>query len=688
MAEDKPPPESTSSDERPMAPLQRGSTAATTGAFVTEVGDPMPPVPPLTDSELASASPSASASVGEPLPPPPPEEPLYLAMAPSRRSAQNVQRQHFSPLSGSSPVTNSDPTTPGDNKPASGTLSPPPKQRNALEPSTSQKDATDSTPNMQLEPSPVLPRPPLFSPPQRQELRAEAKEHNPETILPLANVTPPHAIAPSPTVATPQVPRKSATVADVTDVTNRPPETQALRRKSADEHILESAHVRQFHLQASRRERLVKTAQTLVIHFSFFGAGMYFATFGPTIQDLAVALSVSLSRVLFLLAARGLGFFLGAVVSGVCLRIVNAQVSLMVLDFFLAMACIGVSYFDTLLQSELLFALGGLALGGIHIIGVLWVLSLWREASGFMIQTLSFVYCIGCVLGPVVGEPFMTQRSVLQPPSDLPPPKERELAYLTSLEDKDFIYVAYAYWLVGLYVFAVTFLALASFFIHPRHQDLSPMETECPVAPCTGLVVMLVFYLATYVAVETIYGQLIAAFTLLLGHNKTTAAYVTSLFWAAFTTVRGVSIMWLKQQGSFNVLLCCNVLLVVVAGVEAVFGHQTQVIWLGSALVGACIAPVMPSTLLLLHDYLGVSRRRFALVMMAVGASSAFAPLVVGAVMESEPMLFHYSIAGLAVILLLLIMIGRALVGRTAIEDGYALVPTDEQRRPSKRSVK
>lgn len=499
---------------------------------------------------------------------------------------------------------------------------------------------------------------------------------------------PPHTIAPSPTVTTPQVPRKSATVADVTDITNRPPETQALRRNSADEHILESAHVRQSHLQASRRERLVKTAQTLVIHLSFFGAGMYFAMFGPTIQDLAVTLSVNLFRVLFLLAARGIGFFLGAVVIGVCLRIVNAQVSLIVLDFILAMACIGVSYFDTLLQSELLFALGGFALGGIHIIGVLWLSALWREASGFMIQTLSFMYCMGCVLGPVVGEPFMTQRSVLQPPSDLPPPRERELAYLTSLEDKDFIYVAYAYWLVGLYVFAVTSLALASFFVDPRHQDLSPMETQCPVAPCNGLVVVLVLYLATYVAVEIIYGQLIAAFTLLLGHNKTTAAYVTSLFWAAFTTVRGVSIMWLKQQGSFNLLLCCNVFLVVVAGVEVVFGHQTRVIWMGSALVGACIAPVMPSTLLLLHDYLGVSPRRFTIVMLAVGASSAFAPLGLAAEMESEPMLFHYSIAGLAAILLLLIVIGRMLVGRTAIEDGYALLPTDEQRRPSKRSVK
>lgn len=40
--------------------------------------------------------------------------------------------------------------------------------------------------------------------------------------------------------------------------------------------------------------------------------GMYYALFGPTVQDLAVTLDVGLFRVLFLLAARGVGYFLGA----------------------------------------------------------------------------------------------------------------------------------------------------------------------------------------------------------------------------------------------------------------------------------------------------------------------------------------------------------------------------------------
>ncbi|KAK8765497.1 hypothetical protein V5799_031893 [Amblyomma americanum] len=322
----------------------------------------------------------------------------------------------------------------------------------------------------------------------------------------------------------------------------------------------------------------------------------------------------------------------------------------------------------------------------VHAVGVLWISALHRDASGFLLQTLSFMHCIGCTLAPILSEPFMTRRSLLQPPSDLPPPVERELAYLTSLEDKDFIYIAYAYWAVGIYVFLIVFLALVAFFVDPRHQDLRPMETQCPAVPISGLVVVLFFYLFLAVAMEIIYSQLIAAFALLLGHNKTVAAYVTSLFWASYSTVRGVSITWLKQHGSFNVLLCSNVFLVAVTAFSSVFGYQTRVMWIGTALAAACMAPVMPSTLLLLHDHSGVSVGRFALAVFTVGVSSAFAPLCLGAKLEREPMLFHYALAALAVLSLLLVFVGRTLVRRTPVEDGYTLLPAD--RRPSNRSSK
>lgn len=497
-----------------------------------------------------------------------------------------------------------------------------------------------------------------WTPPRSQTKGAAASEG-------AASKAPPVAAPQSP----PQVPRKSVTVADVTSRA----EAQELHRKWAHEHFLESAPVRESHMEASRRERLVKTAQTFCIHLSFFGTGMYYALFGPTVQDLAVTLDVGLFRVLFLLAARGVGYFLGAMAGGVLLRPLNPQVLLVVLDFVLAMACLGVSYFDTLFQSELLFGLGGFALGAIDIVGVLWISALWREASGFLLQTLSFMHCMGCTLAPLLGEPFLTQRSVLQPPSGMPPAVERELAYLTSLEDKDFVYVAYAYWAVALYVFVVVFLALVAFFVDPRHQDLRVMERQCPVVPCSGLVVVLFLYLLASVAMEIIYSQLVAAFALLIGQNKTVAAYLTSSFWAAFSAVRGASIVWLQQHGSFGVLLCSNVLLVALTGFDSVFGYQTRVMWIGTALAGACMAPVMPSTLLLLHDHSGVSRGRFTLAVLAVGASSAFAPLCLGAELERQPMLFHYVLAALAGVSLLLVLVARVLVHR--IDDGYIPLP-------------
>ncbi|KAK8758345.1 hypothetical protein V5799_004038 [Amblyomma americanum] len=536
-----------------------------------------------------------------------------------------------------------------------------------------------SSPYIATPPLAIVTPPKSAATPPRNGMKAGAEPATGKT--PKSDSQPTATPSGAPTSAQ-QAARKSATVGDVTAAAEKP----ALEHKWERDRFLEHAPARKPDLEAGRRGRLVKSAQTFSIHLTFFGMGMYYAMFGPTLQDLAVTLDVDLYHALFLLAARGIGYFLGAVAGGVLLRPVNPQVLLIVLDFFLAMACLGVSYFDTLFQSQLVFGLGGFALGAINIVGVLWVSALHRDASGFLLQTLSFMHCIGCTLAPILSEPFMTRRSLLQPPSDLPPPVERELAYLTSLEDKDFIYISYAYWAVGIYVFLIIFLALVAFFVDPRHQDLRPMETQCPAVPFSGLVVVLFFYLFLAVAMEIIYSQLIAAFALLLGHNKTVAAYVTSLFWASYSTVRGVSITWLKQHGSFNVLLCSNVFLVAVTAFSSVFGYQTRVMWIGTALAAACMAPVMPSTLLLLHDHSGVSVGRFTLAVFTVGVSSAFAPLCLGAKLEREPMLFHYALAALAVLSLLLVFIGRTLVRRTPIEDGYTLLPAD--RRPSNRSSK
>ncbi|XP_037526825.1 sodium-dependent glucose transporter 1 [Rhipicephalus sanguineus] len=525
-----------------------------------------------------------------------------------------------------------------------------------------QVKATQTTPHASTPPSPGEESSPTehkspFAPPPTAAVSVMPRRSQPWT----PTVTSPRVQtkAGSATTAAQSPPRKSATVADVTS-----PE---LHRKEP----LECAPFGE--------ERPIRTVHTFCIHLSFFGMGMYYALFGPTVQDMAVTLDVGLFRVLFLLTARGVGYFFGAISGGVLLRPVNPQVLLVVLDLFLAMACLGVSYFGTLFQSELLFGLGGFALGAINIVGVLWMSALWREASGFLLQTLSFMHCMGCTLAPMLGEPFLTQRSVLQPPSDMPPAVERELAYLTSLEDKDFVYVAYAYWAVALYVFVVVFLVLVAYLVDPRHQDLRVMETQCPVEPCSGIVVVLFLYLFASVAMEIIYSQLIAAFALLLGHNKTVASYLTSAFWAAFTTVRGVSMIWLQQHGSFNVLLLCNIFLVALTGLNSVLGHHTRVMWIGTALAGAGMAPVMPSTLLLLHDYSGVSLGRFTLAVLAVGASSAFAPICLGAELESEPMLFHYALTALAGISLLLVLVGRTLVRR---DEGYTPLQRADQVFP------
>lgn len=99
------------------------------------------------------------------------------------------------------------------------------------------------------------------------------------------------------------------------------------------------------------------------------------------------------------------------------------------------------------------------------------------------------------------------------------------------------------------------------------------------------------------------------------------------------------------------------------------------------------MAPSMPSTLLMLHDYSGVSISRFALAMLVACASSAFPPLCVGAKLERQPKLFHQALAALSTVALVLALIGRTLLRRIAMEECYVRLPTDDIRRPSYRAL-
>lgn len=143
--------------------------------------------------------------------------------------------------------------------------------------------------------------------------------------------------------------------------------TKSDQTNKAHQHILDPKPLKEWNREVNRRERIIKVTQTLSIHLSFFGTGMYYSLFGPTIQDLAVTLNVDFPHVLYLLAARGMGTFFGSVLGGIFLRSVNPQVLFVVLDFFVALACIGVSYFDDLIKCSFLFGLGGTAVGAINI---------------------------------------------------------------------------------------------------------------------------------------------------------------------------------------------------------------------------------------------------------------------------------------------------------------------------------
>lgn len=153
-------------------------------------------------------------------------------------------------------------------------------------------------------------------------------------------------------------------------------------------------------------------------------------------------------------------------------------------------------------------------------------------------------------------------------------------------------------------------------------QDLNP-TTAAQTTP-TGLKVSMIFLAAFFMhcvyGVELSFGGLLATFAVKcdLHLSKTTASYMTSLYWAAFTFFRLFSIALvscLSSRSMMHVSLC----LIAVGNIILLpFGNQYEwALWLGSGLMGIGVSSVYPTLWGYLEDVIPVTGKITSLITIA-----------------------------------------------------------------------
>jgi FHS family Na+ dependent glucose MFS transporter 1 len=337
--------------------------------------------------------------------------------------------------------------------------------------------------------------------------------------------------------------------------------------------------------------------------------GLDLAVVGPTLPNLAGQTGTSVGEVglIFFLAAAGGS--VGTVLSGWILdkapgRLVLGGAQIIAGSLFLLVP--HVRWYGLLLVIFVCKGVVGGLVGSSANTLLQWV---HREKSGPFVNALHFFFGLGAFVSPFLLGLLLT---------------------------------------VGLpYSVAFTLLAIADVTVgaavlarlpspetppaHPR-QVGADASTRSYLAP---LVIAAMLFLFFYVSAELTFGGWLYTYALNLGlADAARAAYLTSLFWLAFTIGRLISIPVASRVPPARILALCFTGAATFVGLLVAFPGSPEVLWISAAGVGLSLAPMWPNGYNLAVQSVRLTARVGAVIMLGDSVGAMVLPGLTGLFME------------------------------------------------------
>jgi len=300
----------------------------------------------------------------------------------------------------------------------------------------------------------------------------------------------------------------------------------------------------------------------------FVALGLAYAALGPTLADLAANVGTDLTRISYVLSARGLGYLVGSLVGG---RLYDrrwgnplmAGALLCAAVVMVAVPTIPVLWLLVSVVFVLGFFLGVVDLGGNTLL-------VWLHGEGVdpYMNALHFFFGIGAFLSPVVIAQAVSRTGDITP----------------------------GYWvLAALLVPVAVWLGRL-----PSPQAAPEREEHVDGTPegRAGLVVLIAVFFFLYVGAEAGFGGWIATYARTTGvGDAVTAAYLTSAFWGAMTVGRLLAVPISARYAPRYVLAADLVGALVSVVVLAIWPGNPAATWIGTIGAGLSIASLFPTAL-------------------------------------------------------------------------------------------
>ncbi|PWA31641.1 hypothetical protein CCH79_00006562, partial [Gambusia affinis] len=437
---------------------------------------------------------------------------------------------------------------------------------------------------------------------------------------------------------------------------------------------------------------------TLTYWSVFFSFGLCIAFLGPTILDLQCQTNSTLSQITWVFFSQQFCLLIGSSVGGVFKRtLFSALAALFVSALLISVIFAIIPVCNNVLVLAIAMAVSGLAMGVIDTIANIQLVAIYRKDSAIFLQALHFFIGFGALVSPLIADPFLSEtgcgnhtgneteimhhfRSMLR----YSPIAEHNITQSHLPHDgvvKEEPIVQYAFWIMALInlpvPIAVLFLMYRENLLPccpgstPRllDKDELAMETQqgaegpdleqkehkagghgsifscCQNDNLRGLPVsffmihilggMVLFMTDGIVGAYAGFVYTYAVAPPMSLPNKT-AGYLASIFWAAITAGRLLSIPLSYRFQPVRLLMFNLAGAIVTVLMLLIFYTSRIFLFVGTCLCGLFLSSIFPCMLAYTEDILDYQGCATSVLVTSAGMGEMVMQVLVGSIIQSE----------------------------------------------------
>ncbi|XP_003739063.1 sodium-dependent glucose transporter 1-like [Galendromus occidentalis] len=287
-----------------------------------------------------------------------------------------------------------------------------------------------------------------------------------------------------------------------------------------------------------------------------------------------------------------------------------------------------------------------------------WIQVLWKEKSGPILQLYNLIFGVGGIIAPLICEPFLSPHVLKRAPDlegFLDPESITEASLLP--ESKSRVSVAYA--IMGTVFLANVVSILLSYCVDKTNPVPEKSPDSAAVELPKKMRYMIVFLTTTYISFGVVsevgLANYIPTFVLRtegLDFTKSSAAYLSSVFWSSYTLSRVVTTGLSFVVDVSKLIMGFQSILLFASIFMAVFiKNSTLVAWVGSAFLGFGIAPCFGNGTVWAVKYITLTHNCMCIIMVSICIGATLPALVIGPFIDTKPMSLMYGQVGVVIVL-------------------------------------